>query len=82
MTGANQNGVTQAAIFRDAFKQLDFSSSFDLDRILDRDGYPTITFNIANANNAKLRYYNQYANATEAINSGGRIYSIGLRMKY
>ncbi|RZT08217.1 TonB-dependent receptor [Duganella sp. CF402] len=82
VTGANQNGVTQAAIFRESFKQLDFSSNVDLERVLDRDGWPTLTFNIANANNAKLRYYNQYTNATEAINSGGRIYSVGLRMKF
>ncbi|NGZ86876.1 TonB-dependent receptor [Duganella aceris] len=82
VTGANQNGVTQAAIFRESFKQLDFSSSVDLERVLDRDGLPTLTFNIANANNARLRYFNQYSNATEAINSGGRTYSVGLRMKF
>lgn len=81
-TPANQYGVTQAAVYRDAFKQVDFSSSVDLEEVLGQDHWPTLTFDIANVNNAKIRYYNQYANATEAINGGGRVVSVGLRMKF
>jgi TonB-dependent receptor len=78
----NENGIAQAAVYREKYKQVDFSSSFDLDEILDRDGWPTVTFNVANANNAKQTYDYQYANAIEQVYSGGRTYSLGLRMKF
>ncbi|NIA57714.1 hypothetical protein HAV22_29215 [Massilia sp. TW-1] len=78
----NENGITQAAVYREKYKQVDFSSSFDLDSIFDRDGWPTATFNVANANNAKQTYYFQYANATEQTYSGGRTYSLGVHMKF
>ncbi|HKR39436.1 MAG TPA: TonB-dependent receptor [Paraburkholderia sp.] len=80
--GLNQNGVTQAGLFREAYKQVDFSSSIDLDTVLNRDGWPTIAFNIANMNNARQKYTFQYSNAAYQVNTGGRTYSLGLRMKF
>jgi outer membrane receptor protein involved in Fe transport len=38
---ANQNGITNAALFSNDYKQLDFSSSIDLAEVLDKDGWPT-----------------------------------------
>ncbi len=78
----NENGIAQAAVYREKYKQVDFSPSFDLAEILDRDGWPTVTFNVANANDAKQTCYYQYANATEHVYGGGRTNSLGLRMKF
>ena len=81
-TGANQNGVTSAALFQDTYKQLDFSASFELDRILDKDGWPTITADVSNVNNATQRTYFQYTNAPYTNYQAGRTFGLGLRMKF
>jgi outer membrane receptor protein involved in Fe transport len=79
---ANQSGITAAALFGRDYKQLDFSSSFELDRIFDRDGLPMLTFDIVNLNKAKRSGYFQFANATMSQYEPGRTFALGLRMKF
>ncbi len=79
---ANQSGITNAALYGDDYKQLDFSSSFELDQIFDRDNLPMLTFDIVNLNKAKRRGYFQFANATMSQYDPGRTFALGLRMKF
>ena len=82
VANANQNGITAAALFGDDYKQLDFSSSIDLDQVMQRDGWPTITFDVVNLNDGKRRSYFQFPNATMSQYTPGRTYALGLRMKF
>jgi TonB-dependent receptor len=82
ISGPNQNGIPNAALFSDDFKQLDFSSQFDLEHILDRDHMPTLTFDIVNLTNTERRSYFQFPNATFTSYKPGRTYALGLRMKF
>ncbi|WP_343728465.1 TonB-dependent receptor [Duganella sp.] len=79
---ANQNGITNAALFSDDYKQLDFSSSIDLAEVLDKDGWPTLSFDIVNLNNDSRKGYFQFGNAPFTQYSPGRTYSLGLRAKF
>ncbi len=79
---ANQNGITQAALFSDTYKQWDFSSSIELDQVFDREGLPMLTFDIVNLNKAKRRGYFQFPNATMSQYDPGRTFAFGLRMKF
>jgi TonB-dependent receptor len=79
---ANQNGITAAALFVDPYKQLDLSSSIDLDTVFDRDGWPTLTFDIVNLNRNSQRTYFQFSNATFTEYTPGRTFSLGLRAKF
>jgi TonB-dependent receptor len=78
----NQNSIAAAALFGDDYKQLDFSSSIELDRVFERDGWPTLTFDVVNVNEAKRRGYFQFPNATMSQYDPGRTYALGLRMKF
>ncbi|MGO4378370.1 TonB-dependent receptor [Pseudoduganella sp. RAF19] len=79
---ANQNGITAAALFGDAYKQLDFSSSVELDTVFNRDGLPTLTFDVVNLGDNVRRSYFQFPNATMSEYKPGRTYALGLRMKF
>jgi TonB-dependent receptor len=79
---ANQNGITNAALFSDNYKQLDFSSSLDLAEVFDKDNWPTLSFDIVNLNNDSRRGYFQFGNANFTQYSPGRTYSLGLRAKF
>lgn len=81
-SGLNQQGVIAAALYKDAYKQLDFSASFDLDRILDKTGWPTITVDVTNLGNSVQRDYMQFTNATYTEYEPGRTFGIGLRKKF
>ena len=78
-SGANQNGIGAAALFSDDYRQWDFSSSLDLNEVLEREGLPQLTFDITNLANAKQRTYFQFENATFTQYTPGRIFMIGLR---
>lgn len=82
LTGKGVQGITEAAIFKDTYKQVDFSSSFDLETILDRGGLPTITFDIGNLTNSAARQYFQFKAATYHKYTPGRTYGLGARMKF
>ncbi len=79
---ANQNGITNAALFSDNYKQLDFSSSIDLGEVFDKENWPTLSFDIVNLNNDSRRGYFQFGNANFTQYSPGRTYSLGLRAKF
>jgi len=79
---ANQSGVTLAALYGRAYKQADFSSSVDLEQVLDRDNWPTITFDIVNLNKAKREGYFQFPNAAFTSYQPGRTVLIGLRGRF
>ena len=81
-SGANQNGVTAAALFSDDYKQTDFSSSYDLEKIFGLKNAPQLTFNVINLTNEKLRSHFQYDNATFTYYKPGRQYLVGLRMSF
>lgn len=82
VSSGNQNGIPGAALFSDDYKQLDFSSSIDLDRVFGRDNWPSLTFDIVNLNNGSRRTYFQYSNANFSQFSPGRTFSVGLRAKF
>jgi TonB-dependent receptor len=78
-SGANQNGITAAALFNDSYQQYDFSSAFDLDKLFGIKNAPQLTVNVANFTNATLRSYFQYSNATFTQYKPGRQFLIGFR---
>jgi TonB-dependent receptor len=78
----NQNGITAAALYGNDYKQLDFSSSVDLDRVLDHEGLPTVTFDVVNLNKAKRSGYFQFPNAAFSSYDPGRTFQLGVRGKF
>jgi len=78
-SGANQNGIAAAALFNDNYQQFDFSSAFDLDKLLGIKGAPQLTVNVANFTDATLRSYFQFSNATFTQYKPGRQFLVGLR---
>lgn len=78
----NQNGIGQAALFSDDYKQVDLSASLALDSFFDLKGEPMLTFNVNNLTNSKQRSYFQFPNATFTQYEPARSYFIGLRMKF
>jgi len=78
-SGANQNGITAAALFNDNYQQYDFSSAFDLDKLFGIKNAPQLTINVANFTNATLRSYYQFSNATFTQYKPGRQFLIGFR---
>jgi TonB-dependent receptor len=81
-SGANQNGVTAAALYSDDYKQTDFSSSYDLEKIFGVKNAPQLTFNVINLTNESLRSHFQYDNATFTYYKPGRQYVVGLRATF
>jgi len=79
---ANQSGVTLAALYGRSYKQADFSSSVDLEEVLNRDNWPTITFDIVNLNKAKREGYFQFPNAAFSSYDPGRTFQLGIRGKF
>lgn len=82
LTARNQNALPDAAVFNAPYKQADFSSSVDLAKILDEDGWPILTFNVINLNRAKRRQYFQFENATYASFDPGRTFQFGVRATF
>ncbi|MBI3367422.1 MAG: TonB-dependent receptor [Burkholderiales bacterium] len=78
----NQNGITNAALFSDDYKQVDLSLSVDLDAWFDVKGQPQLAFNVNNLTNATQRSYYQFPNATFTQYNPARSYTMGLRMKF
>ncbi|MFK3888877.1 TonB-dependent receptor [Sphingomonas sp. NPDC079357] len=78
-SGAAQNGIPAAALYGTDYTTYDFSSSFDLDKLLGIPGAPQLTFNVANFTDATLRSYFQFENATFTQYKPGRQFLIGLR---
>ena len=81
-SSANQNGITAAALYGMDYKQADFSSSADLEKVLERDGWPTLSFDIVNLNRAKRQAYFQFPNAQFTQFDPGRTFQLGVRGKF
>jgi TonB-dependent receptor len=81
-SGANQNGITAAALFSDDYQQWDFSSSLDLSRVFGSTHLPTLTFDVVNIFEAKQRSYFQFENAAFTSYNPGRTVLIGLRGRF
>ena len=81
-TGSNQNGIPNAAIFTDAYRQWDLSSSFDLAKLFHMPHAPELTFDVQNLFNEKQRQYFQFKSATFAQYAPGRVYLFGLRQTF
>jgi hypothetical protein len=54
----------------------------DLDRVLDHEGLPTVTFDVVNLNKAKRSGYFQFANAAFSSYDPGRTFQLGVRGKF
>lgn len=78
-SGNSQNSIPAAALFNADYTTWDFSSSFDLDKILGVAKAPQLTFNVSNFTNATLRSYFQFPNATFTQYKPGRQFLVGLR---
>lgn len=78
-SGAAQNGIPAAALYGTDYTTYDFSSAFDLDKLLGIPNAPQLTINIANFTDATLRSYFQFENATFTQYKPGRQFLIGLR---
>ena len=81
-SGANQNGITNAALFADDYQQWDFSSSLDLSTILGSHHLPQLTFDVVNIFKAEQRSYFQFENAAFTSYQPGRTILIGLRGRF
>ena len=79
VSGTNQNGIPAAALFSKDYQQWDFSSIFDLEKILGVEHGPQLTFDVVNLLKAKQTTYFQFENAVFTQYKPGRQYMIGLR---
>jgi len=81
---ANQNGITNAALFVDDYKQVDLASAVDLGEVLGKTSnfWPQITFDIQNVTRQSQRTYFQFPNATFTLYDPGRTYIVGARFKF
>ena len=79
---ANQNGITNAALFADDYQQWDFSSSLDLSTVFGSRHLPQLTFDVVNIFKAKQRSYFQFENAAFTSYNPGRTVMIGLRGRF
>jgi TonB-dependent receptor len=81
---ANQNGITNAALYQDSYTQVDFSSAFDIGEIMGYTSkyWPQITFDIQNLNKGKRRQTFQFSNATYSEYAPGMTTMLGLRVKF
>ena len=76
---APQNGITLAGLFNDSYRQWDFSSIFDLKKILRTDIPAEVVFDVVNLTNAKQRSYFQFPNAAFTYYNAGRTFMVGIR---
>lgn len=81
-SGANQNGIPNAALFSNDYEQWDFSSSLDLAEVFDSPRLPTLTFDVVNIFKAVQRSYFQFENAAFTSYNPGRTVLIGLRGRF
>jgi TonB-dependent receptor len=78
----NQNGITNAAIFADDYRQWDFSSIVDLSKLFNWSYQMQLTADATNLFGAKLRQYFQFRDATFTEYDPGRTITLGVRAKF
>jgi len=80
---SNQNGVTGAELFGVAYKQVDFSSSFDFAQMFGWSEYvPQLTIDVINATNEVRRSYNMFQDSVFTEFDSGRTFMVGLRGRF
>ncbi len=80
---SNQQGVNGADLFGDDYRQVDFSSSFDLSDMFGWSEYaPQLTIDGINVTNESRRTYSQFSNATYNSFNAGRTVMFGLRGRF
>jgi TonB-dependent receptor len=81
VSGTNQNGIPLAALFSTNYGQWDFSASFDLGRMFNREAswYPQLTVDVSNFTDEEQRSYFQFSNAAFTNYQPGRQIMVGLR---
>jgi len=79
---ANQNGITNAALFGDSYDQLDFSGSVDLAEITGNGYLPTLTLDVINITKSTQRSYFQFPDAAFTYYQPGRTVMVGLRGRF
>ncbi|MCJ8157913.1 TonB-dependent receptor [Sphingomonas sp. LaA6.9] len=82
VSGLNQNGIPNAALFSDDYQQWDFSSSFDLGEFFENEHLPELTFDVVNIFDADQRTYFQFPNATFTRYKPGTQFMVGLRGRF
>jgi len=78
-SSANQNGIAAAALFADDYRQFDFSSIFDLEKMFGIRHAPQLTFDVVNFTNSTLRSHFQFSDATFTQYKPGRQFLFGIR---
>ena len=79
VSGPGQTGINTAALFTDDYREYDFSSIFDLEKIFRIPHAPQMTFDVINVTDSTLRTYFQFQNATFTQYKPGRQFLVGLR---
>ena len=82
VTGLGQNGIPAAAFYTKDYHQLDFGSTFDLEKIIGMRHAPQITFDVVNITKETLGNYFQFSNAVQQLDNPGRTFMIGLRGRF
>jgi len=78
----NQNGIPDAALFSDDYKQWDFSSSVDLSKLFNWGTEIQATLDVINLFESKQRSYFQFEDATFTQYNPGRQYLVGIRGRF
>ena len=78
----NQNGIPNAALFSNDYKQYDFSSSVDLSKLLNWGTELQATLDVINIFEAKQRSYFQFSSAAFTYYNPGRQYMVGVRGRF
>ncbi len=81
-SGANQNGISAAALYNDDYQQWDLSASVDFAEIMDLKWGPELTLDVQNLTKEKQRSYFQFENAAYTLFQPGRQVMIGLRGRF
>lgn len=82
VSGLNQNGIPNAAIFGRDYGQLDFSGNVDLAKVLGNAYLPTLVLNVININKEAQSSYFQFPNATFNEYQPGRTVLVGVRGRF
>ena len=82
VTGLGQNGITAAAFYTNDYHQLDFGSTFDLEKITGMRHAPQVTFDVVNITKQTLGNYFQFPDAIQQLDNPGRTFMIGLRGRF
>jgi TonB-dependent receptor len=78
----NQNGIPDAALFSDDYKQWDFSSSLTLSKLFSWQTEVQATFDVINLFESKQRSYFQFEDAAFTQYNPGRQYLVGIRGRF